>query len=406
MRYLLITHIPFARRADGSVFVDRLWAEDLKGLSGAMGRITVAAPELDPTKLQSWGTGFGSILPEDWISFTGLPVKKSRWDVMHGIKLRSALRKAVQEADLVHTSNLFEPQTELYFAHDYATRRGVKTLFVVAEDFYDMLGWEWVRTAPGKLQHWRRRRTLRRLDAKVRQRVSNSSLTFLHTPAAVSRYRLDASNAIAIRQPVHEREDVIEEAALEKRLTAAKSGTPLRLVTASRMQPLKGLDLLVRAVAILESRGIAVEATLYGDGPQLPIIQSLAQRLNIAQRVRLPGPLSQGTSLREGLERGDVFLMPHLTTDFGRAFFDAIAAALPVIAFRSVASEDTVRDGVDGLLTPNADPEGLANAIARLHCDRALLASTSRAARTRALNNTRTVWNALRAGWVRELFPG
>jgi hypothetical protein len=31
MRYLLVTHIPFALNEDGSALIDRLWAEDLKG---------------------------------------------------------------------------------------------------------------------------------------------------------------------------------------------------------------------------------------------------------------------------------------------------------------------------------------------------------------------------------------
>ena len=95
--------------------------------------------------------------------------------------------------------------------------------------------------------------------------------------------------------------------------------------------------------------------------------------------------------------------MPHLTSDFGRAFFDAMAAGCPVIAFRSIASQDTVRDGVDGLLAPNADPEGLAACIARLHHNRDLLASVSRTARERALDNTKSFWNRLRADRIREL---
>ncbi len=45
MRYLLVTHIPFARQGSAAV-LDKLWAEDLKGTAGSMGPITVAAPEL------------------------------------------------------------------------------------------------------------------------------------------------------------------------------------------------------------------------------------------------------------------------------------------------------------------------------------------------------------------------
>jgi glycosyltransferase involved in cell wall biosynthesis len=115
------------------------------------------------------------------------------------------------------------------------------------------------------------------------------------------------------------------------------------------------------------------------------------------------GTVQQGAPLREALQAGHLFVMPHLTTDFGRAFWDGMAAGLPVIAFRSPASEDTVRDGVDGLLTPNADFEGLAEALTRLNNDRALLVRAMHAARERALANTRSTWHQIRAGLVREL---
>ena len=86
------------------------------------------------------------------------------------MRSRRALRKAVESADVVHTSNLFFPHTAFYYAHDLAAKLGKKMLFVVAEDFYDMLNWEWVRVAPKAIQRFRRMRTLNQLDRMVRKR--------------------------------------------------------------------------------------------------------------------------------------------------------------------------------------------------------------------------------------------
>jgi len=80
------------------------------------------------------------------------------------------------------------------------------------------------------------------------------------------------------------------------------------------------------------------------------------------------------------------------------------AYADPVIAFRSLASQDTVRHGVDGLITPNADFEGLADAIARYHADREFLVDCATAARARALVNTKSDWHKIRAQIVRDTF--
>jgi glycosyltransferase involved in cell wall biosynthesis len=95
--------------------------------------------------------------------------------------------------------------------------------------------------------------------------------------------------------------------------------------------------------------------------------------------------------------------MPHRTTDFGRAFFDAMAGGAPVVAFRTAASVETVRDGVDGLLAPLDDVEGLAAVIEQFHRDRAFLARAAEAARARALVDTRGAWHQFRAERIRAL---
>jgi glycosyltransferase involved in cell wall biosynthesis len=116
------------------------------------------------------------------------------------------------------------------------------------------------------------------------------------------------------------------------------------------------------------------------------------------------GMVSPGPEIRRVLRDADIFLMPHLTSDFGRAFFDAIAAGTPVIAFRSIASQDTIRHGVDGLVTPNADFEGLAEGVSRYHFDREYLVRCSAAARDRALVNTNSQWHRIRGQMIRDLF--
>jgi L-malate glycosyltransferase len=122
--------------------------------------------------------------------------------------------------------------------------------------------------------------------------------------------------------------------------------------------------------------------------------------------VVFPGALPPGPEMYQAIAAGHLFAMPHRTTDFGRAFFDAMAGATPVVAFRTAASVDTVRDGVDGLIVPLDDVEGLAAALRRFDRDRALLIRAAHEARTRALTNTRSAWYQYRAEWTRELLTG
>lgn len=406
-RYLLVTHIPFTRDESGSAVVDSLWARDLEGLAASVGSVRVAAPQLSgPSALQTWGPSAAKMDPQGLVTFAGFPAINSRRDLWRWPQIWARLRDEVAKADLVHTSNGFPPYLGLSQAHDLAVRAGKKTLFVIAEDFYDMLDWEWVRTASSGQEQNRRAAQLNRLDQRARRSAATATLTFLHTPAAVERYRSSARNGVAIRQPGHEAADVVAESVLAERQLTASSGRPLVIVTACRHKPLKGLDFLIRSIALLKAQGVDAEARLYGQGESTENLRSLACRLGVADRINFPGSLPPGTAVYSAISQGDLFAMPHRTTDFGRAFFDAMAGGTPVVAFRTPASQGTVRDGVDGLLTPMDDVESLAAGIRRFHDDRRFLAQASEAARQRAHRNTRSIWYDLRAQMIHSLFSG
>jgi len=403
--YLLVTQIPFTRNQSGAPVVDQLWGQDLLALAQSFGAVRVAAPEI-PTSatFDTWGPG-STALPDDCgVTFVGFPAIHSRLDFWKWPAIRAIIRREVQKADLVHSSNPFAPYIGLRYAHDLAVKLGKKTLVVVAEDFVDMLGWEWVRTGASVFQRMRRAAQLRRLEKTVRELVATASLTFLHTPAAVQRFRLAARNSVAIRQSLHDTEDVISSSSMEERFADLQSGRPLRVAAACRHSGLKGLEMLIQAIGLLKTRGIRVDASLYGRGPNTAHLKALIESRGLEEQVSLPGTISPGKPLYETLSHFDLFAMVHRTTDFGRAFWDAMACALPVVAFRTPAATDTVCDGSDGFITPLDDPQSLSEKLAQLHENRKLLVDAARAARRRALDNTRGQWFEMRARWVRDLF--
>lgn len=404
MRYLLVTHIPFTRTVRGGAVVDSLWARDLRATAAALGPFSVAAPELtESADARGWGPGSQELLPSEGIRFAGFPNLAGTRNPLKRLAVRSVLSREVEAAEVVQTSNLFPPYLGLGAAHTMAVAKGKKTVFVVAEDFHDMFEWEWVRTADNPVRRWRRQQLLSRMHRWAEEAARTASLTFLHTPAAVERYRLVAANSMAIRQPTHEADDVISEAEIQSRCASALTGRPLRLIAACRHSTLKGLDFLLRAVRLLEAWDAPVEVRLYGEGAGTANLRALAERLGIAHRVEFRGAIALGPVLRQALADGDLFVMAHRTTDFGRAFFDAMAAGLPVIAFQTPASQGTVRHLVDGLLTPMDDAESLADAVNRFDRDRNFLVQAAFEARKRALRNTATTWHSLRAGRIREL---
>lgn len=182
-----------------------------------------------------------------------------------------------------------------------------------------------------------------------------------------------------------------------ERRNARRAG-PLRVLTVGRLIPRKGIDLLLRAVARAAASGTAVDLTVVGSGPEEGRLRTLAGDLGLAPRwhgfVDQPG-------LPELYADADVFAFPTLDDPFGIVVLEAAAAGLPVIASpHGGATEDFVRDGINGLVVEPRDTAALAAAIGRLADDGELRAAMSDAAYTSS--RTRTP-EATAAGYVDAL---
>jgi len=82
----------------------------------------------------------------------------------------------------------------------------------------------------------------------------------------------------------------------------------------------------------------------------------------------------------------DVFLLPTICEGSATACYEALAAGLPVITTENAGS--VVRDGIEGFIVPIRDAPAIVDRLERLHRDRELLESMSRAALERARDFT------------------
>lgn len=150
------------------------------------------------------------------------------------------------------------------------------------------------------------------------------------------------------------------------------------IMTACRMVPKKGLDLLMRAVAQLPKTHLLVA----GEGRQLSKCRALAEQLGITGRVTFAGCVPHD-DLQRYYWAADVFVLAsreHVdprtglrdVETMGRVLCEAHAAGVPVIASRSGGIPSIVEDGRNGLLFEEDDLEGLVASIARLRKDRRL----------------------------------
>ena len=131
-----------------------------------------------------------------------------------------------------------------------------------------------------------------------------------------------------------------------------------------RIEPLKGLDVLLEAVPMLDaarSRLLIVGGTP-GRDAELERLRRRARELGIAERVTFTGALKQ-TDLPDYYRAADVFVLPSYSESFGLVALEAMACATPVVASRVGGLKTFILDGHTGYLIPWHCPEPFAQRI-------------------------------------------
>lgn len=175
----------------------------------------------------------------------------------------------------------------------------------------------------------------------------------------------------------------------------AELGLPVEerlLVCVGRMEPLKGMDALIRALPLILARGIAARVLLIGgDDERHPALWNAEQRrldalrreLRVAERVHFLGTQPQ-ERLPAYYAAADVVAAPSHYESFGLAALEAMASGAAVVASRAGGLALTIEDGRSGLLAPPDDHHALAAQILRVLEDPALAATLRAGARRRA----------------------
>jgi glycosyltransferase involved in cell wall biosynthesis len=149
---------------------------------------------------------------------------------------------------------------------------------------------------------------------------------------------------------------------------AAPNPDKFTVLSVCRFYPRKRLELLLEAAARLRGRIPELDIRIVGGGPEASRLRRIWREKRLEATVHWLGDVSAEALARE-YQRCDVFALPSVQEGFGIVFLEAMAAGKPIIAARAGAAPEVV---AHGLLAEPEDAESLAEAIARLHGDRAL----------------------------------
>lgn len=164
-----------------------------------------------------------------------------------------------------------------------------------------------------------------------------------------------------------------------QRLTA---GLPY-LVCVARLKPFKNQQLLLKACALLRSRGVEFRCVLVGDGPCREELEALCAHLQLEEVVQFAGAAVQDDVIG-WWQRAAVAVLPSNSEGMPVCLMEAASCGVPAVATRVGGIPELIEEGVTGLIVPPGDAGRLAAAVEKLVRAPELAARMGRAARERA----------------------
>lgn len=155
------------------------------------------------------------------------------------------------------------------------------------------------------------------------------------------------------------------------------------LLFAGRLQPIKGLDLLLRALTHLpngRSTRLLVVGGNAGKADELAKLTSLVSELGISNKVTFVGAVEH-EKMPTFYNAADICVIPSYHESFGLVAVEALASGTPVVASRVGGLATIVKDGETGYLFDERSPEALAMYLCLLMGENEIRESMAKVAR-------------------------
>lgn len=171
-----------------------------------------------------------------------------------------------------------------------------------------------------------------------------------------------------------------------------------------RIEPAKGQQVLVEAMARLTARGCDAYALLYGHPMQprhLEDLQARIERLALGERVKYRGFHPNPQQIMGCF---DCIVLTTYNETFGLVLIEAMRAGVAVVGTDAGGVPEIIEHERTGLLVPPGDPAALADALERLARDPALrtrLAAAGKASADERFSEERHFEQL--AGWLQEV---
>lgn len=141
-----------------------------------------------------------------------------------------------------------------------------------------------------------------------------------------------------------------------------KEGNAKTIIFVGRLHPVKGVQYLIEAMAIVHQQMPDVKLVIVGDGMERARLEEFAEKLNLNGCIQFAGQVPQ-ESIPRFMHQADVFVLSSLSESFGIVNLEAMAAGLPIVATNVGGIPDIVEEGVNGYLVNAKNPDEIAERV-------------------------------------------
>jgi D-inositol-3-phosphate glycosyltransferase len=152
------------------------------------------------------------------------------------------------------------------------------------------------------------------------------------------------------------------------------------LLFVGRIEPLKGIDTLIKAIAQMRKSDVLSTCPHYlyiiGGDPNGQVINEdseierlkrMCHDLDVDDLIIFMGKKDQDT-LPYYYSAAEIVVMPSNYESFGMVALEAMACATPVVASQVGGLQHLVQDGITGFIVPHNDPDALEQKLTMLMC--------------------------------------
>lgn len=126
---------------------------------------------------------------------------------------------------------------------------------------------------------------------------------------------------------------ILKEDRIAERSKPFNPALPIRILSIGMLsQMYKSPDVVIKAIKMLNEKGIDCHLTWLGDGIYREPMIEYAKKWAIGDKVRFVGNIPAGEAVRHYLQHADIFVLASQTEGLPRALVEAMAAGLPCVA--------------------------------------------------------------------------